>query len=182
MRITMRVLLISPAIMDVVDGRLCVVGVDAVRECPPVGIYGLAAVLQAHGHEVTLADLVLHGTRSIATFADAVDRADLIGIGATSMAWPGAVDVIGQVRSRQPDTPIVCGGVHATLFDRHLLGTFAIQFVLRGEAEASLPRLCDALEGRCALADVANLSWRDARGYVARCQRCRCQTDRPSEL
>ena len=57
----MKVVLVAPPIMDTLDGRLQVVGVDALRECPPLGIYVLAAVLEAEGHEVAVADLVLHG-------------------------------------------------------------------------------------------------------------------------
>src|SRR5262245_23193744 len=126
----MKVVLVSPPIMDVVDGRLRAVGVDAERECPPVGIYGLAAALEAAGDVAMIADLVLHGTRSIAAFADAVADADLIGIGATSMAWPAAADVIRQLRAQRPDVPIVCGGIHPSLFDRHVLTAFPVQYVV----------------------------------------------------
>src|SRR5215510_10387906 len=131
----MKVVLISPPIMDVVGGRLRVVGVDAELECPPVGIYGLAAVLRAHGHEVTIADLVQLGTRSLDAFSGAIAAAELVGIGATSMAWPTAVHVIGQLRALRPELPIVCGGVHPTLFDRHVLRSFSVQYVVRGEGE-----------------------------------------------
>ena len=144
----MKVLLVAPPIMDSIDGRLQVVGVDAIRECPPLGIYTLAAVLEAHGHDVVVADLILHATRSLDAFAADVDAADLVGIGATSMAWPTAVDAIAQVRRRRPDVPIVCGGIHPTLFDRHVLRTFPVQFVVRGEGEVAIGRLCAALDGR----------------------------------
>src|SRR5689334_3495228 len=164
----MKVLLFSPPIMDVVDGRLRAVGVDAERECPPVGIYGLAAALEAGGHEVVIADLVLHGTRSIGAFAADVDTAELIGIGATSMSWPTAADVIRQVRAVRPDVPIVCGGIHPSLFDRHVLTGFNVQYVVRGEGELALLRLCSALEGDGDLSAVPNLSFLDATGAVVR--------------
>lgn len=164
----MKVLLIAPPIMDVIDGRLQVVGVDALRECPPLGIYGLAAVLEAEGHHVVIADLILEGTRLVATFHEAIDDADLVGVGSTSMAWPAALDVIAQIRQRRPDVPIVCGGIHPTLFDRYILGTFPVQFVVRGEGEAAIVRLCDALAGRTSLGEVPNLSWKDASGRLVR--------------
>lgn len=164
----MKVLLVAPPIMDTLDGRLQVVGVDALRECPPLGIYTLAAVLEARGDDVTVADLVLLGTRSLEAFAADVDAADLVGIGATSMAWPTAVDAIAQVRRRRPDVPIVCGGIHPTLFDRHVLRTCPVQFVVRGEGEAAIVRLCQALEGGLDLDAVPNLSWIDAAGRLVR--------------
>jgi radical SAM superfamily enzyme YgiQ (UPF0313 family) len=162
-----KVLLVAPPIVDTLDGRLQVVGVDAIRECPPLGIYTLAAVLEAEGHDVVVADLILHGTWSLDAFAADLDAAGLVGIGATSMAWPAAVDAIRQVRRRRPDVPIVCGGIHPTLFDRHVLRTFPVQFVVRGEGEIAIARLCAALEGRGDLGAVPNLSWTDAdRGLV----------------
>ena len=164
----MKVLLVAPPIMDTLDGRLQVVGVDAIRECPPLGIYTLAAVLEAEGHDVVVADLILHVTRSLDAFAADVDAADLVGIGATSMAWPTAVDTIAQVRRRRPEVPIVCGGIHPTLFDRHVLRTFPVQYVVRGEGEIALGRLCAALDGRLDLGAVPNLSWIDADGRLVR--------------
>src|SRR4051812_34229260 len=131
----MKVLLIAPPIMDEIDGRLRVVVVDAGKECPPLGIYGLAAVLEASGREVVIADLILQGTHSLKSFQSALETCDLVGIGSTSMAWPAALDVIRQVRHLRPEVPIVCGGIHPTLFDRYILRTFPVQFVIRGEGE-----------------------------------------------
>jgi radical SAM superfamily enzyme YgiQ (UPF0313 family) len=164
----MKVMLIAPPIMDAIDGRLQVVGVDALRECPPLGIYGLAAVLEAQGHEVVVADLILHATRLLTAFEKDVDTSDLVGVGATSMAWPAAVDVIRQVRQRRPDVPIVCGGIHPTLFDRYILSVFPVQFVVRGEGENAIGRLCTALAGGIDLSAVPNLSWKDSAGRLVR--------------
>ena len=164
----MKVLLIAPPIMDTLDGHLQVVGVDALRECPPLGIYTLAAVLEARGHEVVVADLILHATRSLDAFDADIDTADLVGIGSTSMAWPAAVDAIRQVRLRRPDVPIVCGGIHPTLFDRYILSAFPIQFVVRGEGETAIASLCAALAGGTDLSSVPNLSWTDSTGRLVR--------------
>jgi radical SAM superfamily enzyme YgiQ (UPF0313 family) len=164
----MNVVLIAAPIVDAIDGRLTVVGVDALRECPPLGIYTLAAVLEAHGHDVVIADLILHGTRLVEAFDDDIDRADLVGVGATSMAWPAALDVIRQVRNRRPDVPIVCGGIHPTLFDRYILKAFPVQFVVRGEGEVAIARLCDALANGHDPGGVPNLSWIDSAGRLVR--------------
>ena len=164
----MKVLLISPPIMDYVGGRLQPVGVDAIRECPPLGMYSLTSMLRAEGHDVVLADLVLEGTRELGRFVEHVDGCDLIGIGATSMAWPTAVDVIGQIRRRRDDVPIVLGGIHPTLFDSYLLGKYPAQFVVRGEGELALVALCEALERDRGVERVPNLSWLDRRGKLVR--------------
>ena len=41
----MKVVLVAPPIVDTLEGRLQVVGVDAIRECPPLGIYVLVSLL-----------------------------------------------------------------------------------------------------------------------------------------
>jgi radical SAM superfamily enzyme YgiQ (UPF0313 family) len=164
----MKILLIAPPIMDTVGGRLQPVGVDSIRECPPLGIYSLEAILRAQGHDVAIADLILYGTRSIASFEHQLKESELVGIGATSMAWPTALDVIRQIRKLRPDVPIVCGGIHPTLFDRYILNTFPVQFVVRGEGEVALLRLCSALEGTIGFEEVPNLSWMDPAGCFVR--------------
>src|SRR4030095_2940080 len=69
---------------------------------------------------------------------------------------------------RRPDVPIVCGGIHPTLFDRYILHRFPVQFVVRGEGETAIGRLCRALEGKLDLADVPNLSWTSPEGRLVR--------------
>jgi radical SAM superfamily enzyme YgiQ (UPF0313 family) len=54
------------------------------------------------------------------------------------------------------------------MFDRHILGNFPVQFVIRGEAEIALAALCRALENNQSLSEVPNLSWRDAEGRIMR--------------
>jgi radical SAM superfamily enzyme YgiQ (UPF0313 family) len=176
----MKILLIAPPIMDTINGRLQVVGVDAIRECPPLGIYTLASALEEQGHDVVIADLILHGTRSLKAFENDLGTAELVGIGSTSMAWPTAVDVIHQIRQRRPEVPIVCGGIHPTLFDRYILKRFPVQFVIRGEGEVALSRLCDALAGKRKITEVPNLSWVDSSGELIR-NRLDAKL-RPSEL
>jgi anaerobic magnesium-protoporphyrin IX monomethyl ester cyclase len=164
----MKVFLVAAAIMDDIDGQVIPIGMDAVRECPAYGIYLLRAVLAKHGHEVVLADLIADATESVAGYADTIAAADLVGIGATSMSWPTAVRVIAQVRARNPRVPIVLGGIHATMFDEYILRRFDVQFVVRGEGEAALPALCDALTARSGVADVPNLTWKSSDGAIVR--------------
>lgn len=141
------------------------IAMDAIRECPPYGMYLLQAELIASGHETELADLIAPGTDSIANYS--LDGVGLVGIGATSMSWPTALRVIRQVKERAPDTPIVVGGIHPTMFDWYVLSTFAVDFVIRGEGELALVALANALEHGHELQTVPNLTW-PARGRIVR--------------
>ena len=164
----MKVVLISPPAMDLVGDRLMVLGMDATQECPPYGLYLLAAILRHGGHDVRLIDLTSERSCSIANHGVDLEDASLIGLGATSLSWATAVDVIRQVRRIHEHVPIVLGGVHPTMFDEYMLTVFPIQFVIRGEAEVALPALCKALEERLDLGAVPNLSWRSDSGRIVR--------------
>lgn len=164
----MKVVLVAPPIMDFREGSLCPIAMDAVRECPPYGIYTLASILRGAGHQVVVADLIAAGSNDFGPFLPELDDCALVGIGATTLSWPTARDVIDQIRKADQEIPIVLGGIHPTMFDRHMLGGFPVQFVIRGEGEIALPALCGALEGAGELAQVPNLSWRDASGRMVR--------------
>ncbi|TMM10671.1 MAG: B12-binding domain-containing radical SAM protein [Actinobacteria bacterium] len=164
----MNILLVATPMLDHVGGNLQPVAMDAVRECPPLGIYLLVGALADEAHDVKLVDLVAERTNRLDAHLDALAVADLVGVGATSMSWPTARDVIGQVRAARPDVPVVLGGVHPTLFDAFVLGTTGADYVVRGEAESALRVLCRVLEGDGQLGEVPNLSWRTADGGIAR--------------
>jgi anaerobic magnesium-protoporphyrin IX monomethyl ester cyclase len=164
----MKILLVAPPIMDYVEGQLCPIAMDATCECPPYGIYSLAHILTNNGYEVVLADLIARGSNDIKHFLPDLQDCSLVGIGATTLSWPTARDVIKQIRQVREDVPIVLGGIHPTMFDRHILDNFPVQFVIRGEAEIALTALCRALENSQGLSEVPNLSWRDAEGKIIR--------------
>ena len=164
----MRVVLIPVPIMDYRDDVLTPIAQDETKNCPPYGVYLLVNVLRAAGHEVTLIDLIAEGTNRVDHHRSALLEADLVGIGATSMSWPTAVDVIKQMRRMRADIRVVVGGIHPSLFDTYLLSRHAIDFVVRGEGELALPALCAALESGDSLAFVPNLSWRSADGRIVR--------------
>jgi radical SAM superfamily enzyme YgiQ (UPF0313 family) len=141
---------------------------DAVRVCPPYGVYLLAATLRAAGHEVVIADLVATGAHRIDPWLGDLADAGLVGISATSLCWATAVNVLRQIRARRPEVPVVTGNIHPTLFDRYLLQRFPIDYVVRGEGEIALRALCEALDRGRAPSEVPNLTWHAPSGAIVR--------------
>ena len=164
----MRIILISPPVMDFRDGCLVPIAQDESRESPPYGIYLLSNVLKQNDHEVLIIDLIAEKTDDISRFSPAFHNADLVGIGTTSLSWPAALSVIRQVRAMSDSLPIVLGGIHASMFDRYLLSKFPAQFVVRGEGEAALPALCRTMEAGKDFQHVPNLSWKSGNGEIVR--------------
>ena len=68
------------------------------------------------------------------------------------------------VKSQSPTVPVVLGGHHPTAFPERLLDHPAVDFVLRGDGEASLPSLADALLKNGDLGAVPGLAYRQENG------------------
>ena len=164
----MQVILISVPIMDFRNDELVSIAQDETKNCPPYGVYLLASVLRSSGYEVTLIDMIARASKSIANDSALFRSASLVGISATSMSWPTAVDVIKQIRQVAPGLRIVVGGIHPTLFDAYILSRHPVDFVIRGEGEIALPALCSAIEGKLSFSCVPNLSWRSREGDIIR--------------
>lgn len=163
-----RLTLIAPPLMDYEQGLLRPISMDAVRTCPPYGVYLLATVLRQEGHQVQVIDLVARGSYDLSPFCALLLSSDMVGIGASSLSWPTARLCIEQIRRLTTAVPIVLGGIHPTMFDEYVLATTSATFVIRGEAEIALPQLCRALAGQVSLKNVGSLSYRSPAGRFLR--------------
>jgi anaerobic magnesium-protoporphyrin IX monomethyl ester cyclase len=142
------------------DDRLSPVGMDLIRECPPLSLYWLPEIWRKQGVDIDIFDFISRGTTLDSATADQLRTYDLIAITATSMSWPTTLLAIRVLRSG-PSPPIVLGGPHATIFDRYVIENHGVDFVVRGEGEHALPELCQAMKGNREFSQVSNLSWRD---------------------
>lgn len=68
------------------------------------------------------------------------EKPDLVFVTSMMTYWyPGVFETIGIVRKIIPGTPIVLGGVYATLCTEHAMRFSGADYVIPGEAEAGLP-------------------------------------------
>jgi anaerobic magnesium-protoporphyrin IX monomethyl ester cyclase len=162
----MKITLIASLLLDYIGAGLEPIAMDRGRECPPYGIYLLATILRAKGHEVVVADLIAQGSLSLAPYEKDIAESNLIGISATSLSWPCALDCIHSIRRKFPESRIVLGGIHGTMFDEYILSTAPVNYVIRGEGEIALPLLVEALEGKRDLDDVPSLSAKNGSSIV----------------
>jgi radical SAM superfamily enzyme YgiQ (UPF0313 family) len=129
---------------------------------PQLGILSLAAVLEAQGCCPQIVDL----NRMFYRYADAVGEsglegfaelaasqigaidADVYGFGSICSAYPLALRIAKEVKRLRPEAAIVFGGPQASVVSDQTLKSFpCVDFVLRGEAEESLPILLEELFG-----------------------------------
>lgn len=135
----MRVLLVKPAIRAEMTFNVS----------PPLGLGYLAAALRRAGHDVALLDCVCRGLDLAGFVTAARDWApDVVGMSAYSHDLPWVRQALEAVRQELPRAWTLLGGPHATgMGGRVLEQCPAADLALAGEAESTLPRLLEALDG-----------------------------------
>ncbi len=174
-----KILLIQPGMRIATSGQRIVY--------PPMGIMYLAAVLEKRGREVAILDCQTEGLDRDAPLRDnyvevgiPMDEVskrirdfepDMVGISCNFSVMVGSMNETARiVKSIYPDSPVVVGGNHPTSMPEEVMENPAIDFVLMGEAEESLPALIDAIEredGRC--------------GDGESCDNCTCKEGKDGE-
>ncbi|WP_419806303.1 B12-binding domain-containing radical SAM protein [Terriglobus sp.] len=143
---------------------------------PQLGILNVAAVLEQWGDQPHLLDVNAEYLR----FAASVDErridefahhlaevavrtnADVYGFSSICSTFPLSLRVATAVKQLRPYATILFGGPQASVVDEAVLQKFpAVDFVLRGEVEKSLPVFVDQLFGDSRFSDVPGLTYRD---------------------
>jgi anaerobic magnesium-protoporphyrin IX monomethyl ester cyclase len=133
---------------------------------PPLGIQTLAPVIRKHGHEVRMFD-TCHPEMREAHIAQAVldERPDVIALSFLSTtSYPNLKQMAIRLKATAPRTPIIAGGVFATMNALHILKECPyIDFIGRGEGEELIP---DFLEHMDTPEVVGGLAWRSGSTIV----------------
>jgi radical SAM superfamily enzyme YgiQ (UPF0313 family) len=146
---------------------------------PQLGVLSLAAVLERHGLAPSIIDL----NRLFFALADAGNpgdlddfvaiaagkitaaEADVYGFSTICSAYPITVRIAREVKRLRSDSVIVLGGPQASVVSRQTLEAFPwVDFILRGEAERSLPEFLAELAGSKRFDQVQGLTYRSPFG------------------
>ncbi len=133
---------------------------------PPIGIETLAPVVRQHGHDVRMFD-TCHPQMKEQHIAEAVgaERPDVIALSFLSTtSYPAARRMARRLKQAAPDTPIILGGVFATMNATKILADCpAADFIGKGEGEELLPDFLANLDRPEA---VAGLVWRSGDNII----------------
>ncbi len=89
-------------------------------------------------------------------------RPFLVGISSLFSAYHDTAMALAKaIRHRNPDTVIVMGGHHPTLFAEEVIASPDIDFVLRGEGEHPLPLLCRAVLENTSVEKVPGIAFQN---------------------
>ncbi len=134
-----------------------------VQSMAPLSLGYLAACLkQRPGLTVRIVDAFGEGlTVDQATARVLALAPDLVGVSSTSFCFKSGVRLVSQVKAAKREVVTVMGGYHPTMFDHLLLRDLpALDLVIRGEGDESLPELCRRLQESESIAGVPGLSHR----------------------
>jgi anaerobic magnesium-protoporphyrin IX monomethyl ester cyclase len=126
----------------------------------------LAANVDPH-HHVAVADLILVQKRVRQTVERLLqqEKPDVVGLSIMTFQRRTARRIVQLVRTLRPSAKIVVGGYDPSLAPEvYEDPDFDIDFIVRGEGEATLRELLRALEVGSGLERIAGLSYRDAAG------------------
>ena len=148
---------------------------DSFEHTPPLtqrmpngALASLAGNVDAH-HRVSIADLILVQSsvpqtieRLIATY-----QPDVIGLSIMTFQRKTAFKVMAHARALRPQAKVVVGGYDPSLAPEvYECAGSGVDFVVRGEGDATFRDLLRALERGSGYADVAGASYRDGDRFV----------------
>lgn len=141
---------------------------------PPLGLAYIATVLRQKKHKVQIVDFSLGGIRKTRggyfwygkKFYEIKEEIknynpDLIGLGCFfSIRFPYVLKLAKVCKSVFPKTPVVIGGIHATVNPRLVLKNKEIDYVVLGEGEETIIHLVNALIGKIRIETIDGLAFR----------------------
>ncbi|MBU1180098.1 B12-binding domain-containing radical SAM protein [Patescibacteria group bacterium] len=129
----------------------------------PLGIAGLASVLERAGHEVAILDpCPLQLTIEEIVGWIKKENPDILGISALTHVSKNAYAIADMFKKEMPDISIIMGGSHCTIFPyRVMKECSSIDVVVIGEAEERITQLADAVAKRSGLREIKGLIYRD---------------------
>lgn len=135
----------------------------------PYGILYLASYLRQRGINTAVYDrnndFSLNITKCIGYFKKIKPR--IVGLSVlTGPVINDALNISRAIKSVSPETIILWGGLHPTLFPEHVLKEKSVDFIIQGEGEAALHELCAALLTGGDYSGIRNLGFRNNGGVV----------------
>jgi len=114
---------------------------------PPLGLMYLASILRAKGHKTKILDLFSFN-ENYKKLSEIFKKKlfDIVGITGMSFQHNTILKISSLIKKINSEIKIILGGAHASALPFFLLKNENIDFLLRGEAEFSLPALLNVID------------------------------------
>jgi anaerobic magnesium-protoporphyrin IX monomethyl ester cyclase len=129
----------------------------------PLGIFYLAAYIRSKGHEVCVIDAeAQQKTVDDLTALSVQFHPDVVGISATTVAFPRALQVAEAIKKHPGDIPVIIGGPHVTAAVDDVMSHPSVDFAVLGEGEVTLAALLDVLARKADPSAVEGIAYRNS--------------------
>jgi len=129
---------------------------------PPIGLAMIAAVLEKAGHDVVIVDLAMTAESEEGVARHAISNGpSLVGISSMTPSISSAARIARSVKAASPNVHVILGGAHASTLPEQTMEMIPdIDIIVRGEGEATVVELVDALEHERPLQHVEGIVFR----------------------
>ncbi|MFC2061704.1 B12-binding domain-containing radical SAM protein [Elusimicrobiota bacterium] len=132
------------------------------------GLRSIGAYLEKHGHTVFYEHLKTPTNSSIKKMADCI-KPDIIGFTCLTAGARKVIRYAEIFKQLLPDSTVVLGNIHATLYYDQILSNFPlIDYVILEEGELPMKDLIEHLSGKIPLVEVPGIAFRNEKGCVVR--------------
>jgi radical SAM superfamily enzyme YgiQ (UPF0313 family) len=154
-----------------------------IAEHAPIGVLSLAAVLERHGVSPQVIDLNRLYYAYLRSPGDPSAKPDfcsyvagelcnaefdVLGFSSICSSYPLTIRIAEAMKRARPDVPIMFGGPQASVVDVPTMEAYPfVDFVVRGEAEQSLPALIEAVAAGAVPDGIPGVTYRDG-GKIVR--------------
>lgn len=129
---------------------------------PNFGILSLMAYLRHHG---IACDVIVWTLESTPVDVLSELKPDLVGISSMTTEHPWMVRAVGEIKKKLPETKIIVGGIHATIYPEDVLSVPGVDIVCNSDGEQVLLEVCSALDRRSSnWASIRGLTYRNQGG------------------
>jgi anaerobic magnesium-protoporphyrin IX monomethyl ester cyclase len=129
-----------------------------------LGFLYMAGSLRKAGYDVIVYDAMslFHSHEQIAARIER-ERPDVLAVSAITACYPDACEVIKAAKTVNPECVTIIGNVHPTFLWRDALreNNGCLDFIVRGEGEATIVELLDCLNARGDLTKVKGIAFRN---------------------
>ncbi|MBN2400043.1 MAG: cobalamin-dependent protein [Candidatus Aminicenantes bacterium] len=136
---------------------------------PPLGLAYIAAALREAGFNrvrILDANISRHPNEEILG-ALSSEPPDVVGLSLTTPLFETGLEISRTIKKRSPETKVIFGGVHPTIFPGDVAGMESVDFVVFGEGERTVVDLARALEQGRSPDDVSGVAFkRDGRVII----------------
>lgn len=137
-----------------------------VRETP-LGLYNVAAAVKSWGFEVELINTSYLSEHREDLLLESLETPVLIGLSQTTVNRHAVYYLVKKLKKKFPSTPVVIGGIHASLFAEQLMSKHPdIDYVIVGEGEKPAVQLVDTLKRGDDVLHIPGLGFRKEENVI----------------